>query len=79
MPSLPPVDYQEVIRRPMPAAAPPPSPSYYQAEEDDYGDVFEEDLLESIDIYGIVLGVLAAVAVLGLIPLWVTIFLTFTR
>lgn len=79
MPSLPPVDYQEVIRRPMPAAAPSPSTSYYQAEEDDYGDVFEEDFLESIDIYGIVLGVLAAVAVLGLIPLWVTIFITFTR
>ncbi|HEC22929.1 MAG TPA: serine/threonine protein kinase, partial [Chloroflexi bacterium] len=39
----------------------------------------EEEFVPGVDIYGIVLGVLAAVAVLGLIPLWVTILLTFTR
>jgi serine/threonine protein kinase len=40
---------------------------------------FEEEFVPGVDVYGIVLGVLAAVAVLGLIPLWLTILLTFTR
>jgi hypothetical protein len=39
----------------------------------------DEEFVPGVDVYGIVLGVLAAVAVLGLIPLWLTILLTFTR
>jgi serine/threonine protein kinase len=42
-------------------------------------DYYDEEFVPGVDVYGIVLGVLAAVAVLGLIPLWLTILLTFTR
>ncbi|MBN1311781.1 MAG: serine/threonine protein kinase [Anaerolineae bacterium] len=49
--------------------------STYENPYDDYS----QDLVPGIDIYGLVLGVLAVVAVLGLIPLWLTVYLTLTR
>jgi serine/threonine-protein kinase len=55
----------------------------YQTEEaptyEDSYDDYTQDLVPGVDIYGLVLGVLAAVAVLGLIPLWLTVYLTLTR
>ncbi|MBN1426959.1 MAG: serine/threonine protein kinase [Anaerolineae bacterium] len=47
----------------------------YQEPYDDYG----QDFVPGVDIYGLVLGVLAAVAVLGLIPVWIMVFVTLTR
>jgi hypothetical protein len=43
--------------------------------EDEYGD-YEDDIVPGVDIYGLVLGVFAAVAVIGLIPLWITVWFT---
>lgn len=48
------------------------------AYEEPYDD-YSQDFVPGVDFFGIVLGVLAAVAVLGLIPLWLTVYLTLTR
>ena len=53
----------------------PDNYDYYDADYDDY----EEDVVPGVDVYGLVLGILATVAVLGLIPLWLTVLITFTR
>lgn len=74
VPSLPPVDIDAYVGRPVPA--PVPSYEYQDDYEDDYAD-YPEDIVPGIDIYGIVLGVLAAVAILGLIPLWLTVLVAF--
>jgi serine/threonine-protein kinase len=54
--------------------------STYEDEADDgystYGDAESEP---GIDFYGITLGVIAAVAVLGLVPLWIAVFSVLTR
>lgn len=75
IPALPPVDIDDYIGRPsiQPTYAPqlPPQQDYY--DDDPYADDFEEDIVPGLDIYGIVLGVFAAVAVIGLIPLWLTV------
>lgn len=80
VPSLPPIDINEYIPRPsferQPAYVPPPPGDYYDESEDEYEDDYDEDIVPGVDIYGIVLGVLAAVAVLGLIPLWLTVLFT---
>jgi serine/threonine protein kinase len=72
-PGLPPLDVgRQYQPPPAPArsAAPPPVAEPKHA--------YDEGAI-SIDFFGIVLGVLAAVAVLGLIPLWMTVYLTFAR
>ncbi len=76
VPSMQPVDAATYapprrVAPPQPAYPPPPY-------EEEYADL-PEDIVPGVDIYGIVLGVLAAVAVLGLIPLWLTVYFTFTR
>lgn len=77
VPSLPPIDMQAVTGRPSPQPVAPPPTTY--AEEEEYEYDLVDDFLPGVDIYGIVLGVLAAVAVLGLIPLWLSVYFTFTR
>ena len=44
-----------------------------------YDEPVVEDAVPGFDVYGLILGVLAAVAVLGLIPLWTTVIMTLTR
>lgn len=88
MPALPPLNIDAVMGRrgrgsyaqPEPS---PPQHSYhpvrsYDAPVRDYTRP-DEPLEPGTDVYGIVLGVLAAVAVLGLIPLWITVYLTLTQ
>lgn len=75
MPSLPPIDIQAVTGRPPERSSAPTRQDYREvnaAEE-------VESIVPSVDIYGIILGILAAVAVLGLIPLWLTVYYTFVR
>lgn len=72
---------------PAPLPEPEPVPAYdynypaYQEYEpyDDYEEYDPADYEPSFDWYGLVLGVLAVSAVLGLIPLWITVYLTFIR
>jgi serine/threonine protein kinase len=80
----PPAYYAEPAYDPLPnpgigrqyAYAPENTSANQQAYDDyDYG----QDLVPGVDIYGFVLGVLAAVAVIGLIPLWLTVYLTLMR
>ncbi len=71
LPSLPPLGMDVV------EDYPPAQRGYsteYLADEEGM-----EEIEPGFDVYGIVLGALAAVAVLGLIPLWITVYLTFTR
>ena len=84
---MPPIDIDAVRSRSPGYYSPPtyePAPSYpyegygYEEEEDDYR-AFQEADAPGFDVYGVVLGVLAAVAVLGLIPLWITVYLTLSR
>jgi serine/threonine-protein kinase len=81
IPSMQPVE-ADAYAPPRRAVAPPTQPAGYSPpafdEEESYAGL-PEDILPGVDIYGIVLGVLAAVAVLGLIPLWLTVYFTFTR
>jgi len=82
IPSMPPVDYQTA--RPRQSAHAPYIDDRYTLDEydeyDDYqGDMLAEAEAPGFDVYGLILGVLAAVAVLGLIPLWITVYLTLTR
>jgi serine/threonine-protein kinase len=77
VPSLPPVDIDAYMGRPAPAPT-QPAYSYQDDFEDDYVE-YPQDIVPGIDLYGLVLGVLAAVAVLGLIPLWLTVYYTLAR
>jgi serine/threonine-protein kinase len=71
IPALPQIDIGSFFRRRS-------VPSRYT--DDDYdSETIQDDLVPGIDFYGIILGVLAAAAVLGLFPLWATIWLTMTR
>jgi serine/threonine-protein kinase len=70
--ALPPLDFGRTVGR-----------QAYQSDsfsgyDDEYGD-YHQAFIPGVDIYGIILGVLAAVAVLGLIPVWLAVFLTFSR
>jgi serine/threonine-protein kinase len=78
VPGLPPLDMNMVYDRvPMP---PPQTPLYPPVDAPGYEHVDQPEEYEpGIDVYGIVLGILAGVALLGLIPLWITVYLTFTR
>lgn len=67
--ALPPVDLAE---RGYPTAA-----AYAQGDKQDYAP--DRSFLPGVDIYGMVLGILAAVALLGLIPLWWAVYETVTR
>lgn len=78
IPSLPPIDIAALTGRPR-REAPPPAPSYADYEDEDYADVVEEDFIPGVDIYGIVLGILAVAMVLGLIPLWLTVYSVLNR
>lgn len=87
IPSMPPIDMDAVRSRSLgypPPSYEPATPAYpyedsaYDYGEDDYRAV-EEAGASGFDVYGVVLGVLAAVAVLGLIPLWITVYLTLSR
>jgi len=89
VPSLPPLDVDAAVerarasRQPVvprgdvnhiaPEYTPPPPARSYRSREAD------EEELPAFDVENLVLGVLAAVAVLGLIPLWITVYFTFTR
>jgi serine/threonine-protein kinase len=66
--------YYEPEPGPVPSRA---TYSDYRYEQYDEYDGAEYE--PAFDWYGLVLGVLAVVAVLGLIPLWITVYLTFTR
>jgi len=69
-------DAMQRLRRPAPAPIPTPSPPMpvYTTPPVQY-----EPTEPRVDWFGIGLGILAAIAVLGLIPLWVAIALTFLR
>jgi serine/threonine-protein kinase len=63
-----------------PEPAPAPSRADYRDYPyEAYDEAEEVEYEPSFDWYGLVLGVLAVSAVLGLIPLWITVYLTFTR
>ena len=63
-----------------PEPAPVPSrATYSDYQYDQYEDYDEAAYEPAFDWYGLVLGVLAVTAVLGLIPLWITVYLTFSR
>jgi serine/threonine-protein kinase len=72
-PGLPPIEPVRQYQQP-PAPVQPVAPPRVEEPGADY-----DDEAISIDFFGIVLGILAAVAVLGLIPLWLTVYLTFAR
>jgi serine/threonine protein kinase len=82
MPSLPPVDMDAYLGRPSVEpmyVSPQPVRPVYDEYDDQYdSEEYEEDIVPGLDIFGLVLGVLAAVAVLGLIPLWLTVWFTLT-
>jgi serine/threonine protein kinase len=86
IPSLPPLDVDRVMgrpsSRPVYGAGPYGQPAYEPVDYDTgrhytAGDDDEEEV--GPDVYGVVLSVLAAAAVLGLIPLWITVYLTLAR
>jgi serine/threonine-protein kinase len=71
--ALPPVQIAE--NRPYARAA-------YQAYDDPQSgsyDSADRSFLPGVDIYGIALGILAAIALLGLIPLWYAVYTVLTR
>lgn len=74
IPTLPPLTPPP---RPGPSQPVQPPPSYRPPYGG--GPVPEEKPITDIDFYGIALGILAALAVLGLIPLWIAVYLTFAR
>jgi serine/threonine protein kinase len=79
IPSLPPIDTGPAAGR---AASPPPAASYASPPprvraSQSYGENGYED--PGLDIYGIVLGIFAGLLVMGLIPLWMTVYFTLTR
>jgi len=74
--SMPPINMDDYIARPTFA---PRQPALAPTTTAEYEDEFEPDIIPGLDIYGLVLGVLAAVAILGLIPLWLTVYFTLAR
>jgi serine/threonine protein kinase len=77
-----PAYYAEPAPAPMPPAQVGRRYAYGVDDTSGYeepGDDYSQDFVPGVDFFGIVLGVLAAVAVLGLIPLWLTVYLTLTR
>lgn len=86
IPGLPPADIESIRPRGQ-IRAPYPPGRYTPVERDDfrddYDDYYEDEVAEAeepgVDVYGWVLGIFAAVAVIGLIPLWITVYLTLTR
>jgi serine/threonine protein kinase len=62
---------------PAPAVSQPPPAPVYAPPPIEYGPAVVEE--PGTDWFGIGLGILAAIAVLGLIPLWIAIFMTFMR
>jgi serine/threonine protein kinase len=77
IPSLPPINIGAVIGRPAQRDTPPTSRRPSFEEEEDYADALPEDLIPGVDIYGIALGILAALVILGLIPLWLAVLRLF--
>ncbi len=76
IPALPPVEVEAFVGRPSMrsyASDYAYDADVYEGDDEAYP---EYDFIPGVDIYGIVLGVLAAVAVLGLIPLWLAVYLT---
>lgn len=84
-PGLPPLDIEAIRKERAAQYAAAQQDVYYEepAYDDESYDYAEYEIDEpqapGFDFYGLVLWMLAAVAVLGLIPLWVTVYLTFTR
>ncbi len=74
--SLPPINMDDYVARPSFA---PRQPAIAATTANEYDEDFEQDIIPGLDIYGVVLGVLAAVAILGLIPLWLTVYFTLSR
>jgi serine/threonine-protein kinase len=74
--SMPPINVDDYIARPTFA---PRQPALAPSTVDAYEEDFEPDIIPGLDLYGLVLGVLAAVAILGLIPLWLTVYFTLSR
>jgi serine/threonine protein kinase len=77
IPSLPPINIGAVIGRPAQRDTPPPSRRPSFEEEEDYADAIPEDFIPGVDIYGVALGILAALVILGLIPLWLAVLRLF--
>lgn len=73
IPGLPPIQVEPVPERPSLQRTIPPAQQVYEEEVEA---ALPEDFIPGVDIYGIVLGVLAAAAVLGLIPLWINVAIT---
>jgi serine/threonine protein kinase len=73
IPSLPPINIGAVSGRPVQRETPPTTRRPSFEEEEDYADAIPEDLIPGVDIYGIALGILAALVILGLIPLWLAV------
>jgi serine/threonine-protein kinase len=71
LPALPQIDIGSFFRR--------RSPRSRFTEDATEADALQDDLVPGLDFYGIILGILATAAILGLIPLWATIWLTMTR
>lgn len=84
IPGMPPVDFDEVRARigrraVLPTDRTVPSYENYTDRDDTYALEDDDEFIPGVDIYGIVLGVLAAVAVLGLIPVWIAVYITLTN
>lgn len=63
-------------------AAPAPAAAYsagYRPPAHQGQDEPLDDFIPGVDVYGIALGIMAAVLLLGLIPLWISVYLTLTR
>ena len=74
LPALPPVEINEnrpYARRVLQQPYDEPSSDYYPAPS--------QSFLPGVDLYGIALGILAAIALLGLIPLWFAVYRVLTH
>ena len=72
LPALPPVEINENR----------PYARRLQPQYDDGSDSYpapSQSFLPGVDLYGIALGILAAIALLGLIPLWFAVYRVLTR
>ncbi len=85
LPGLPPIDVESAYERSRAQRVPPTQPVYtppsspYAPSHYTSPPVIEEEEAPGLDIENILLGILAAVAIIGLIPLWLTVYFTFTR
>lgn len=92
MPSMPPLDIDGIMGRSAPSNRQTQTSDNYNTGRSSYDQQYDntgrynedeyyedEELEPGFDFYGLVLGVFAAAAVLGLIPLWLTVFVTLTR